>query len=115
MSITYVNIHGQPVTITPGKAAKKSSASAPRDAAHKGFAAVGFSPEHLAKAKAEYERLATEQSKPWSEDAYMAHAKPGKIRAAAFEIPSAAELACSLAEKQGWKQCRVVPLLRKGK
>lgn len=106
MPITYVNIHGQVINPEAGAAKAKPRVAATRDSYHKGFLAVGFSPAQLERAKSEHERQAT--GKPFIEAAYMAKAKPTKIRSKPYEVAEAAQQAVTMAEKSGWKNCRVL-------
>ena len=119
MSLSFVNIHGQPVDVTP--TAKAKSSRPQRDEQHKGFLAVGFSPEYLERTRQHHEALIANAKaaggvppKPWDEDLFMSSHPPGKVRSKPYELREAAEQACLMAERQaGWKRCRVVPVIRK--
>lgn len=110
MPITYVNIHGQVINPAGGATKAKPKASRSTDSYHKGFAAVGFSPARLERAKDEHDRQAT--GKPFNEAAYMAKARPTKIRSKPYEIAEAATQAVAMAERLGWKNCRVIPVAK---
>lgn len=110
MPITYVNIHGEVINPAAGAAKAKPKASRSSDSYHKGFMATGFSPEQLERARIEHEKQAT--GKPFIEAAYMAKARPTKIRSKPYEIAEAASQAVAMAEKSGWKNCRVIPVAK---
>lgn len=138
--VTYVNANGDPVNLaqiaSKHKPQARQSTSLKRvesraDAKESdGFAVTGFSPEHLARAKADLEATITElrrqnevcKDEPgyspkrippdWDEDAYMRTATPKRARSKPYEIESAADACAALMRKAGWKCVRVDELLK---
>jgi hypothetical protein len=108
----YVNAAGQPLDIEAmSRAAKKKPRPRPNDAYHKGWLAAGFPPQQLTDARLEHGRktdaaAATDRKLlPWDEARYMRDAKPTKVRSKPYDTPAAAQAACDLAERTGWKGC----------
>lgn len=116
----FVNIHGRPVDTTPVKQAAKSKAT--QDEAHKGYLAVGYSPEQIEAGRVAHEAeisaaIANKRvpPQPWSVEAFMRKTKPRKIRTQPYFILDAAKQACVMAAKQlGWINCRVEPVIKGG-
>lgn len=116
----YVNLHGQPVAVTKSAPRRAPRSATIREPKHKGFAAVGYSPQQLQQAKAEHERVAERArlsgSPPiadFDEASYMRRAAPARIRRTPYSIPQAAQDACDLATRYGWLNCRVEPIITK--
>lgn len=115
--LQYVNIHGQPITHLKRVTRPRQSASdAPR---HMGWRAVGFSPEQILKAREDHERAANAAEAagsrglaPFDEDRYMRTSKPQAIRSKPYSLLDAAEIACQLATKAGWRNCRPEEVIR---
>lgn len=118
--MSFVNIHGQPIAVDASAKKKpppkKSSGS--REAEHKGWLAVGYSPTQLADARREHEAAeakSKEAPKPFNEDSFMRLHKPEKIHKKPYFSNEAALTACGLAEKSGWKNCHTRAVERAGK
>lgn len=116
----FVNLHGQPITVMAGAPKRQSKPAAMREPKHKGFLAVGYSPEQLRRARAEHEQVAKRAEgaaappvAPFDADAYMRRAAPLRIRSKPYSMPAAAADACALAALAGWLNCRVEPLISK--
>ncbi len=108
----YVNAAGQPLDIEAmRKASKKKSRPQSSEAYHKGWLATGFPPQQLIDAKLEHERKAAAAAAadrrmlPWDEGRYMRDARPTKVRSRPYDTLAAAQAACALAERTGWKGC----------
>lgn len=116
----FVNLHGQPVAVTEPSRKRVSRSATVREPRHKGFAAVGYSPQQLQQAKAEHERVAERarlSGAPPVADfdaaAFMRRASPIRIRRTPYSIPQAAQDACDLATRYGWLNCCVEPIITK--
>lgn len=114
--MNFVNIHGQPILLDP-KAKARGGPSRPRaDAYHKGWRAVGYSPQQIEEGRVKHAKdreaaaMAGNHLPEWSEDWFFRHHKPAKIRHKPYEVREAAVTACELAQKVGWKNCYVVPV-----
>lgn len=91
---------------------------------HKGWRVVGFSPEHIAEAKADrekdiedalrrnkdYPQRPAKVPAPFDLQSWLMTAKPRPVRSKPYEIPQAAELCKELAEKSGWMKVQVIQL-----
>lgn len=116
MSLNFVNIHGQPVSVAPVK--RQAASKAQAGDYHKGYRVVGFAPLRMASAQAEHERLEEAAAKasphykpqPWSADAYMARSKPSAVRSKPYELASAAEQCAEMARRSGWLRVEVRPI-----
>lgn len=119
--MSFVNIHGQVVDVTKAEGGKKPPSkkpTAPKEAQHKGWLAVGYSPTQLADAKREHEAAeakSKEAPKAFNEDSFMRLHKPEKIAKKPYFSNEAALTACQLAEKSGWKNCHTRAVERAGK
>jgi len=110
--MSYVNFRGEPITEV--RKAPRARPSLDRGPRHKGWLAVGFSPEHLVQAERDH-AAASERARaagapplpPFSAEAYMRRSKPGRIRSKPYELTSAAHEACRIAERSGWLNCSV--------
>ena len=92
-ALSFVNIHGQPVSLVAPKKAKPKARE--REARHDGWLATGISPETLANKPVDMDLLA-----------FVRNAKRSKIRVSPYFSASAAREACVLAERAGWHDCR---------
>lgn len=92
----YVNIFGDPVSITPVKA-KKAPPKA-REARHDGWIAKGISPEEVLDAKA----AAARRGEEFNLQSFLRSALPKRIRKQPFFSASAAWDAARLAQRSGW-------------
>lgn len=116
----FVNLHGQPIAAIAAAPKRSSRRAANQEPKHKGFAAVGYSPEQIRRARAEHARVADRAIAagappvaPFDADAYMRRAVPVRIRSKPYEVPAAAHEACALATRSGWLNCRVEPVITK--
>lgn len=116
----FINLHGHPVAVTGSLRRRAPRSATVRELKHKGFAAVGYSPQQLQQAKAEHERVAERArlagSPPVADfdaGAFMRRAAPARIRRTPYSIPQAAQDACDLATRYGWLNCRVEPIITK--
>lgn len=116
----FVNLKGEPVDTTPVKQ-KKATIGGPKEY-HKGWAAKGYSPQQIEagmsrhhESEAAARSAGTPAPPPWSEGLFMRQTKPKKIRPAPYELRDAAVQCCEMAEKAGWKGCRVEPVAKGGK
>lgn len=98
----FVNINGAPVNTTPA-APKKRGATAPQQF-HKGWVVVGYSPEHVARGRADYEAAGTEKrtGRPFDLHEFMVTTRPKRVRHAPYEIHEAAVECKAMAERAGW-------------
>ena len=108
----FVNLAGVPIDLEAlKKGAKKKSRPTGDTTYHKGWIATGFPPTQLTKAKLEYEAkvaaaaAASRRMLPWDEDRYMRDTRPTKVRSKPYETRAAAQSACELAERSGWRNC----------
>lgn len=108
----FVNAEGKPLDIEAMKAAvKRKSRPQSSEAYHKGWSASGFPPQQLVDAKLEHERKVSAAAAggrrllPWDEARYMRDARPTKVRSKPYDTLAAAQAACELAERTGWKGC----------
>lgn len=116
----FVNIHGQEVDLGAAarSAPKRKPSSSLADSYHKGWLALGYSPDQMAEGRRRYDedsaRLAAagRPQPEWSEQWFFRHNKPLRIRHKPYEVRSAAEAAVALAERAGWRGCRVEALAR---
>ena len=116
MNITFVNIHGQPVSTAPVKQARVTRDKSEKF--HKGWRVVGFSPSRIEKAKADHEKeraklLSAEKFKdigPFVLEQYMNKSKPRAVRSRPYEIHSSAVLCMQMAQKEGWLRVQVIEL-----
>ncbi len=120
MSMTFVNLRGEPLAVTPGKAIKKVSAGF-AESYHKGWVVVGYSPDQLAEARRQHAVASAAAVKsggpshaPFDEVAYMRAAKPRKVRSKPYEIFEAAEACADLARRAGWKMVQSVAKAKGG-
>lgn len=116
----FVNLHGQPITAIAAAPKRSSRPAAIREPKHKGFLAVGYSPEQLRQARSEHERVVERAADagappvaPFDAEAYMRRAAPARIRSKPYEVPAAAHEACVLAARAGWLNCRVEQVVTK--
>jgi hypothetical protein len=98
MGLSFVNIHGQVVDVTPVKTKREPKT---KEAHHDGWLATGVSPQ----AVAEGQRLTIGFGKEFDLQAFLRNAKREKIRTKPYFSASAAKDACELAEKAGWHAC----------
>lgn len=105
---SYTNIHGETINLSSLQTPKRPKVSKPSQSHHKGFRAMGFSPEQVADARTKHEqdvRLAKDFGReppgPFDLDSWMRRAKPVRI-GKPFATRDAAQAACDLAAKQGW-------------
>ena len=119
--MTFVNIHGKPLDIASLTTEKVGKAAAPKESQHKGFQAVGYSPEQIEEAKRKHKadsdfevQHGRPPLQPFSIDSYTRSSRPKKI-----EKPKAtheaAYLACQIAERAGWIKTSVVELKKAGR
>lgn len=107
----YVNYKGEVVKVEAGGKKPKAPAKPKTgEITHKGFFAVGFSPDQIEEGRRIYEaerELAASNGRsmpPFNEESFMRVAKPRKIRTQPYATQSAAVHAGELAEKTaGWK------------
>lgn len=117
----FVNVHGQPINFGAGNLGKVKKPTKVAEAHHKGWRAVGFSPEQIAEAKVAHEEDSARevhngrQALPaWNEDAWMRHAKPKAIRSKPYELEDAAVQCAALATRNGWKRTHHVRVAKGG-
>lgn len=113
----FVNLKGHPLDVSGAGAKKKTSRSTATGEYHKGFRAVGFSPDQLAAARRRYEQDTIDRRRaghfvpPFDEEAWMNQSQPKPIRSKPYEVMSAAQACADIAAKQaGWKRTQVVPV-----
>lgn len=95
MELDFVNLHGQPVSVSE-TAPQKRQQKRQREASHHGFFAMGIPPEDLAAAKLQ----------PGFDLAlFVRNAKRKKVTARAYSSAATANEACRIAEKSGWVGC----------
>lgn len=111
--LTFVNLRGESVSVAPIKAPTRPPPL--RDAFHKGWQVVGFSPDHLAEAKRMHAADPARKidNKLFDEVAFMRTSKPRKVRSKAYEVYAAALDCADLARTAGWKSVST-PLQAKG-
>lgn len=118
-TLSFVNIHGQRVSVDAVKAAPKQRASGP-DEFHKGWRVVGIPPGAWERAKANREadiRLATSAGSskipPELTYEFFANSFKGKpVRSKPYELREAADQCKELAIKAGWDRVFVVEMKR---
>ena len=98
MELSFVNVHGQVVDVTPVKAKRATKA---KEAHHDGWLATGISPGAIERAK----ELATRTDKEFNLQFFLRTAKREKIRTKPYFSAAAAREACELAQKAGWHAC----------
>ena len=119
--MTFVNIHGKPLDIASLTTKKVGKVTMPKESEHKGFQAVGFSPEQIAEAQRKHKadsdfevQHGRPPLQPFSIDSYTRTAKPKKI-----EKPKATHEAaltiCQIAERAAWIKASVVELKKGGR
>lgn len=112
----YVNIHGERVSVTPSYVQRPPKKEAPASY-HKGWRVSGVSPQRLAEAEAEHNRLQG-SLRPGDREAFN---KSDWLRKAPLKAVQSKPLATSqaagqladMAKKAGWL-CVVVIELKKG-
>lgn len=118
VTMDYVNINGAAIDF--GKPAKRvvKRKAATREAEHRGFLAVGFSPQQFEAARKAHEAAREEARKtgarempPFSVVEFMRKSKPLKI-SKPFGVAEAAEECCRLAERAGWIGCTAVASIK---
>ena len=114
----YTNYLGQTIDTEAQQRRPRSSASAQKAPAHKGWLALGYSPDQLQRAEIEHAQAAARAAglgapamPPFRADAYMRRAAPSRIRSRAYEVHSAAQEACRIAERIGWVGCHTRELI----
>lgn len=114
----YVNIHGQPISSLTKTTRPRSGGA--KDIRHMGWRAVGFSPQQLEQAEIEHEKASQRAAAagarglfPFNRDQYMRSGKPAAIRSKPYDLREAADIACRLAEREGWVGCRVEEIVRR--
>lgn len=105
------------------KGTKKKTKSEAPEAYHRGYRVVGHKPGAMERAKeaadfavqrwinthpADRTKLGLKQPKPWDEIAWRRNAPKTTIKA--FDIASAADLAASIAKRDGWTEVEVIEL-----
>ena len=117
----FVNIHGDPVDIENLTTKKVGKVLMPKESYHKGFQAVGFSPEQLAEAERKHKadsdfevQHGRQPLPPFSIDVYTRTAKPKKIEKPKSTRDGAYGI-CQLAERYGWIKTSVVELKKAGR
>lgn len=119
--MTFVNIHGKPLDIANLTTKKVGKVAMPKESQHKGFQAVGYSPEQIAEAQRKHKadsdfevQHGRPPLQPFSIDSYTRSSRPKKI-----EKPKAthdaALTACQIAERSGWIKTSVVELKKGGR
>lgn len=108
MSMTFVNLHGQPVAVPPPGAVPAKKPPRPRpDTYHKGWVVIGFSPERIEEARAK-------APDSFELDSFMRTSKPAKA-SKPYAIHSSAEQHAEGLRKLGWRLVQVVPMAKGGK
>ncbi|MXN31021.1 hypothetical protein [Delftia sp. CH05] len=105
--LSYVNIHGRPVSVAPPPEVKKKARAQP-DAFHKGWRVMGIPPGSLGKAQQEHikkARDAEKRGKPiadFDQGAWIAKTRKKPVRSKPYEVMTAAMQCKALAERGGW-------------
>ena len=122
MSLGFVNVNGDAIpefVIANGLAGGRAPAKKREtpEKFHKGWRVVGVRLRDLVDAKAKTEKEAKEaiqlgrEPKPWNEQQWLMNAKAKPIRSKPYEIPEAADLCKTLAEKTGdWLRIQVIEI-----
>lgn len=112
--VTFVNILGKEVDITPVKV-KKVKPAGDVKAFHKGWSVSGIPPNAMEEARAGNERLRLMAEKaggapiaPFDPAEWLASARLKKVRPKNYEIESSAYECADLAKKSGWTHVVVV-------
>lgn len=114
IDLVFVNINGHRVDTDKRVKLEKRISNAPSEF-HKGYAVEGFQPGVFDAARATYikarEVAISEGAKKipeeWSERAWLAKAKPKRVRTKPYELHQAATECKALAEKAGWTHVEV--------
>ena len=120
MSLNFVNLNGETVSIPGGGVKRKKSVSLAPESFRKGFRVVGIPPgeyeaacEENKKQQKVDDRLGVEVRKDLPPYALWSTAFKSKpVRAKPYEIESAAEECAALALKAGWDRVFVVAVKR---
>ena len=110
----FVNIHGEEISLGADSKTKKAASKPSGNPKHKGWYAVGYSPEQIEQGRKNHqdaEELAKKNGRPiqpFNLQTFMRLTKPSKIRVKPFATQSSAEECCRIAESQaGWINCHV--------
>lgn len=119
--MSFVNIHGQPIDLASLQTKRATKTTSARESTHKGFQAVGYSPEQIAEARLNHKRDSEFRVSggrtplpEFSVDSYARKAKPKKIEKPKATREAAAT-ACAIAERAGWVKTSVVELVKGGR
>lgn len=117
-TLSFVNIHGQRVSVDAVKTAAKKRATGP-DEFHKGWRVVGIPPGawDLAKAKNEGDiayanRHGHKAPEPLTYEFFANSFKAKPVRSKPYELREAADQCRALAIKAGWDRVFVVEIKR---
>lgn len=105
--VTYVNPDGKPIDVGAMPPAPPRPRKDASRVYHKGWVAVGVSPERVEEAKAEAKRL---QQTPIDTLAWIAKAKAKRVHPKPFDTWAAARHAADVALRCGWHRVEVVEL-----
>ena len=112
MSLQFVNIHGQPLSINlsapkrPEKKPAPAVRSTKEDRRHMGWRVTGYPPEMVEAARSAHERA--NKDKPAAEPfdfvawSQLASSRPKAARAKNYAMPQSAALCAELLVKAGW-------------
>ena len=112
LTIDFVNINGDPITLATSTKLKAKKPSV--EAYHKGWKVIGFPPEQLLQARNNHARdigdcrvAGLPSPGPFDEDAFVRKNAPKKVRPAPYSLKESAEDCAQLARQAGWKYVRV--------
>jgi hypothetical protein len=119
--VEYVNVLGEPIDPSALSRKARGKAAGPRQPLHKGWLALGYSPEQIRRAQLEHaqsaERAVAAGAPPmpqFNAQSYMRRSAPSRITSRPYSVPAAAHEACLLAEKAGWLGCHTRELVSRG-
>lgn len=131
MPLDFVNVYGDPVSITPGGVSKPKPRREQPAEWHKGWSVEGYPPGAIEAGRVSTEReyaawqaLSGEEQakriragerppKPYTLEGWLSKNKPKKVRARPFETPTGAKDMAALAAGSGWERVEVVELAKR--
>ena len=129
MSLSFVNLHGDPISQTKMDAMRTAGieverarrlAAKPTEKSHKGWRVVGIPPGLLEAAQAEHTSIAEKAreagfagGKPFDKDEWLRKQRRQAVRSKPYILREAAAQCAELAIKGGWIEVRINELTSK--
>lgn len=129
MSLSFVNLHGDPISQTKIAAMRAAGAEAerarrqaakPTEKSHKGWRVVGIPPGLLEAAQAEHSAVAEKAreagfagDKPFNQAEWLRKQRRQAVRSKPYILREAAVQCADLATKAGWIEVRIDELTSK--